>query len=128
MKIRIEDGLPYVTATITYRGREMTIEKGLLDTGSMGTVFSSDKVEKVHLLAEPTDEIRQIYGVGGREFVFTKKVDRLAVGDLRIQEFAIEVGAMSYGLDIEAIIGLDFLTQTGAVIDLSKLQVLPATY
>ena len=104
----------------------MTIEKALLDTGSMGTVLSSDKVEEVHLLAEPTDEIRQIHGVGGREFVFTKKVDRLAAGDLHIQEFAIEVGAMSYGFDVEATIGLDFRTQTGAVIDLSEPEILPA--
>ena len=31
------------------------------------------------------------------EFVFEKRIDSLIVGDLRVSDFAIEVGAMKYG-------------------------------
>ena len=34
----------------------------------------------------------------------------------------------SHGFDIEGIVGMDFLTQTRAVIDLSRLEIHPATF
>ena len=71
--------------------------------------------------------VHRIRGVGGTEFVFTKRVDRLSVGDLQVNDFQIEVGAMDYGFDIDGIIGMDFLTQVGAIIDLAKLEVYPAS-
>ncbi len=76
---------------------------------------------------EPHDLIHRIRGVGGAEFVFTKRVDNLALGELQIEDFEIEVGAMEYGFDIEGIVGMDFLTRVGAVIDLARLEMYPAT-
>ena len=43
-----------------------------------------------------------------------------------IEAFEIEVGAMDYRFEIEGILGMDFLTSVGAVIDLSRMQVLEA--
>lgn len=59
------------------------------------------------------------------EFVFTKRVDSLAVGQLQVNDFQVEVGAMDYGFDIDGIIGMDFLIQVGAIIDLAKLEMYP---
>ena len=97
----------------------------MLDTGSAGTIFSTDKVLALGLQYEPDDIVHRIRGVGGAEFVFTKRIDRLAVDELQVTEFDIEVGAMDYGLEIDGIIGMDFLTQVGAVIDLARLEIYP---
>ena len=59
--------------------------------------------------------------------MFTKRVDRLSVGDLQVNDFQIEVGAMDYGFDIDGIIGMDFLIQVGAIIDLAKLEIHPTS-
>ena len=45
------------------------------------------------------------------------------MGELALSDFEIEVGAMDYGFAIEGIIGLDFLRQVGAVINLAKLEI-----
>lgn len=123
MKIRIHDGLPYVTATLTYRGQQVVLGQVLLDTGSAGTIFSADKVLAVGLQLEPDDVIHRISGVGGAEFVFTKRVDGLALAELAVDNFEIEVGAMAYGFDIEGIVGMDFLRQVEASIDLARLEI-----
>lgn len=67
--------------------------------------------------------IRRIRGVGGTEFVFSKRVDELSVGDLSVSHFDIEVGAMDYGFDLDGIIGLDFLRAVRAKIDLGALTI-----
>ncbi len=123
MKIRLEDGLPYVTVLLTYRGQSLTLENVLIDTGSGGTIFSADKMLAVGIRLESEDIIHRIRGVGGAEFVFTKHVDHLAMGGIQADDFEIEVGAMEYGFGIEGIVGMDFLLQVGAVIDLAELEI-----
>ncbi len=125
MRIHLRDSLPYVTASLVHQGRQMSLRNVLLDTDSAGSVFSIDKVLTVGLTYEPHDEIHRIRGVGGAEFVFTKRVDHLAVGDLQVSGFPIEVGTMDYGFEIDGIIGMDFLARVGAVIDLAELEMYP---
>lgn len=123
MKIQLRGGLPYVTMSLTYRDQELILDNVLLDTGSVGTIFSTDKVLLIGLRYEADDIIHRIRGVGGAEFIFTKKVDLLSVGELEVNDFEIEVGGMNYGFEIDGIIGMDFLTQVGAVIDLARLEI-----
>ena len=75
---------------------------------------------------ELDDFVHRIRGVGGSEFVFTKRVDVLSVGDLKVEKFEIEIGAMNYGFDMDGIIGVDFLTKVGALNDLNHKELLPA--
>ncbi len=126
MKIRLRDGLPYVTASLAYQEQQLSFRNVLLDTGSAGAIFSTDKVLTIDLTYEPDDSVHRIRGIGGTEFVFTKRGDCLAVGELQVNDFQIEVGAMDYDFDIDGIIGMDFLIQVGAIIDLAKLEMYPA--
>jgi predicted aspartyl protease len=123
MNIRLGDGLPYVMVSITHHGQQLSLENVLLDTGSVGTIFPTDKVLAIGLQYEADDTVRRIRGIGGAEFVFAKKVDRLSLGELQVNNFEVEVGAMDYGFEIDGILGMDFLTQVGAVIDLAKLEI-----
>jgi len=123
MRIQVRDGLPSVTVTLLYRGQQLDLANVLLDTGSAGTLFAADQVLAVGLQYEADDLVQRIRGVGGAEFVFIKRIDRLSVGELQVSDFDIEVGAMDYGFAIDGIIGTDFLLQVGAVIDLSRLEI-----
>ena len=123
MKIRLRDGLPYIMASISHHGQQLTFENVLLDTGSVGTIFPTDKVLAIGLQYEADDTVHRIRGVGGAEFVFAKRVDHLSLGELQINDFEIEVGAMDYGFEIDGIVGMDFLTQVGAIIDLAKSEI-----
>jgi hypothetical protein len=123
MNIRLRGGLPFVSVVLEYQGQRLILENTLLDTGSAGTVFATDKLLTIGLQYEPEDTVRRIRGVGGAEFVFTKRIDSLVLGDLKAHGFEIEVGAMDYGFEIDGIIGMDVLTQVQAVIDLSLLEI-----
>ena len=123
MKITLRHGLPFVSVTIAYRDRQLQLANVLLDTGSAGTVFSADRVLPIGLLYEADDAVHRIRGVGGAEFVFSKRVDSLSLGELSVADFNIEVGAMDYGFELDGILGLDFLTRVGAVIDLAQMDV-----
>lgn len=126
MKIILTDGLPCVTASIAYRRNRLELNRVILDTGSSGSIFSADRLMEIGLNAEPEDEIHRVRGVGGSEFVFKKTVDCVSMGEIRIENCEIEVGAMDYGFDINGIIGMDLLTRIGAIIDLSRLEVVAA--
>ena len=123
MKIRLEGRLPFGTAILRYKGRSLTIDQVLVDTGSAGSVFSADVVDELGIEPVDNDIIRQIRGVGGSEFVYSKCVGELAFGDLALKDFEIQVGAMYYGFPINGIIGMDFLRATRAVVDLAALAV-----
>ena len=119
----MRDGLPYVTVTLLYGGRQLDLANVLSDTGSAGTLFAADQVVAAGLQYEADDPVQRIRVIGGAEFVFVKRIDRLSVGELQVSAFAIEVGAMNYGFAIDDIIGTDFLLQVGAAIDLSRLEI-----
>lgn len=123
MKVSLRGGLPFIQVEIHYQGQIARVENTLLDTGSMGSVFSADRLIAIGLSFSLEDNIRRICGVGGSEFVFTKRIEKLVLGDFEIPNVDIEVGAMDYGFEINGIIGMDILTNIGAIIDLSKQEI-----
>ncbi|WP_251628493.1 retropepsin-like aspartic protease [Niallia sp. MER TA 168] len=106
---------------LTYRGQSLWLKRVLVDTGSGGTIISTDLAESIGIIAEEDDMIYRISGVGGSEFVFSKRVDSIKIGEAEIRDFPLEVGAMNYGFDLDGIIGLDFLQQIKAIINIDKL-------
>lgn len=122
MKIRLGHGLAYVEATLSFRGRNLRVGDVILDTGSAGTIFSVDRLLERGIVPEGGDALQRIRGIGGTEFVFMKRLDHLSVGELEVPSFEVEVGAMAYGFPGEGVLGLDFLLQSGALIDLRQLE------
>jgi predicted aspartyl protease len=120
-KLMIEEGLLLTDIEVIYQGKSLWLKRVLVDTGSGGTILSSDLVEKIGIIGEAGDTIYRISGVGGSEFVFLKVIDTLKIGNLEVNDFTIEIGAMDYGFELDGIVGLDFLKEVGAIIDLDSL-------
>ena len=128
MKFVLQNGLPVIEARLTYKTQILALSHVLIDTGSAGSIFAADKAATIGISPDPQDAIYRIRGVGGSEFVFTRRIDSLAVGSLELHGFEIELGAMNYGFEIDGILGMDFLLGAHAVIDLYQLEILPAKY
>jgi len=64
--------------------------------------------------------IPNIRGVGGTEVVFIRETNFIKIGDKKIFQFEIEIGAMNYGFDINGILGMDFLIKYRACINIHK--------
>jgi hypothetical protein len=122
-QLSLKDDLPFTTVTISYRGTQLDIQYILVDTGSATTILAADIVASIHIVPLPEDILHTIRGVGGTEVVFTRHVDYLQVGGRRLTDFEIEVGGMDYGFEINGILGMDFLTRTGALINLREMSI-----
>jgi predicted aspartyl protease len=122
MQLLLKDELPFTTISIAYQSAALEIPDVLIDTGSASTVLSVDLLADVQIFPTPEDILHTIHGVGGSEVVFTRKVDYLQVGEHSITDFEIEVGGMDYGFSINGILGMDFLTRAGAIINLKELK------
>jgi predicted aspartyl protease len=121
MQLTLKDDLPFVTLNLVYRGATLVVPEVLVDTGSASTILSSNQVARVALIPEPADILHTVRGVGGSEAVFTRRVDRLQVDSHAVEHFEIEIGGMEYGFAINGILGMDYLMQVGAIINLSTL-------
>jgi Aspartyl protease len=122
MKLNVKGQLLFASVSVVHGGMVLEIDNVLIDTGSGGTVLGADKLAEIDVVPEPRDKLRRIAGVGGAEYVFEKKIDRLSVGELIVEGFTVEIGALEYGFQIDGIIGLDFLRTTRSLIDLAKLE------
>ncbi len=123
MQLLFRDNLPFLQVTIALHNTSITIGDVLMDTGSASTILAADVVASIGLTQAPEDMLHAIGGIGGTEFVYSRKVDYVQVGSRRLSDFTIEVGGMDYGFEINGILGMDFLTQTGAIINLRELQI-----
>lgn len=121
VKLDYRYGLPFCQVTLIYKGKSMSLDNVLLDTGSGGSVFKMDKVDELGITIEDDDTIDTILGVGGVEFVYKKNIDKINLGGIKMNDFTIEVGVMDYGFEINGILGMDFMKSTGIIIDLNKM-------
>ena len=120
-KLRIIDNLPFVELKVKYKEKEITLENAHIDTGSAKSILKGKLVEKIGIKPEPQDILGSYRGIGGSEYIYIKKVNTLAIGDLQVDDFKVDIGEMDYGFNIDAIVGMDFLQETGTIIDLKVL-------
>ena len=127
MQLTLRDGLLLVPVTIGHLGREIVVPDVVVDTGSATTLVSADVVAPVGIVPELDDVLHVVRGVGGAEVVFSRRVQRFAVGEHSVEGFEIEVGAIDGAFDINGILGVDFLLGAGAIINLRTLEILFAS-
>ena len=123
MELLLKGILPFLTVTIEYEGANLNAQNVLVDTESASTIFAADVVATIGIVPELTDMLQTIQGVGGMEVVFMRRVDGLQVEAHRLLNFDIEIGGMDYGFEINGILGMDFLMQTGAVINFRDMTI-----
>lgn len=115
--------MPFTTVTVAYQGITLDIPHVLVDTGSAATLLAADIVAAIGIVPLPNDPLYTIRGVGGSDVVFTRLIDRLQVGERSLTAFEVEVGGMDYGFEMNGILGMDFLTRAGAVLNLYEMTI-----
>jgi hypothetical protein len=62
---------------------------------------------------------------GGTEAVIERPIDALEIGELRASPFTIQIGLLDYQIQMNGIIGTDFLLASKAVLDFSTRSIHP---
>lgn len=116
-------GLPFVKIKIVFRGKELELNRVLIDTGSASTLLNADLVREIGIVPEENDVVDTIRGVGGVEYVYTKFLDAIHFDGQWVSQFQIEIGSMDYGLEIDGILGFDFMKTAGLVINAKEMTI-----
>ncbi|MNW51347.1 hypothetical protein D3C74_288310 [compost metagenome] len=124
MKITECYGLPFVTIAIEFRGQRLCLDKVLIDTGSASTLLNADIVRAIGIIPEKDDIVDTIRGVGGVEYVYTKNVNSISIGEAVTLDFQVEIGNMDYGMEMQGIIGFNLLKRIGAKIDVDAMEII----
>ena len=127
MRLTLRDSLPFATLVLVHRGQAKEVSDILVDTGSASTVIAAEVAAQIGIVPEPDDRLRALRGVGGREVVFTRRLDRVELGFAGVDDFEIEIAGMDYGFQISGILGMDFLRATRSILDLDQLEIRFAT-
>jgi predicted aspartyl protease len=122
VELRLERRLPFVHVAVEHNGGRLVLADVLVDTGSAGTVLRASLLANLGIRREPGEPTYTIRGVGGTEEVILRKIDLLTVGEMNVESLETEIAAMDYGFPIDGILGMDFLTSVGGVIDLGAMQ------
>jgi hypothetical protein len=74
MNIRFSEGLLFVSVTVEFQGKQVELHHCPLDTGSAGTIFSTDQLALIGVHYKPTDIVHQIHGVGVQNLCLPNKL------------------------------------------------------
>jgi len=120
MKLLIRNNLPFVTIKVAYRNLSIEIPNILLDTGSATTILNADIISSIGVKPEANDTTAQIVGIGGEESVYHKVIDYIELENKVLYNFKIDVGIVDNVFGIDGILGMDFLIEANAIIDLQR--------
>lgn len=125
MNIKLINGLPIISFKLHHSGKIVLLENVLLDTGCATTIFDTDSVEPIDL---NIDFIHgrsvRMYGVGGHsELCYQQVVSKLAIENLILDNFTIQLGITKESYGFDAILGIDVLTYFGLNIDFKNFKV-----
>ncbi len=123
MKLDFVNHLLEVEMTISYKGKKLTIDKLVIDTGAAHTLISSDIVDEIGIYFENGDPLVSSYGIGGEEYSFRKPVDFIKLGNYQILDMKLDFGNLD-DWGINGLIGLDILMRGKFIIDLEKLELI----
>lgn len=121
MKLYYDYGLPFAEIELFNGDKSIKLSKVLIDTGSATTIISTETAIFLGLGLQPDDELNLVRGVGGVETVYEKIVENITVDIAILKNFKIDVGAMQYGFEIDAIVGMDLLKQAKAIVNLGEM-------
>lgn len=121
MNLKLKYGLPFTDIVLTHKGKLLSFDNFLIDTGSASTIIAAEIALDLGLGPEPLDVIKKIRGIGGTEYVYEKHIDRIQLGTKKLTHFKVQIGDMDYGFDIKGIIGMDYLIKSKTIIDLENL-------
>lgn len=127
MRIDLIDNLLQTSMTIYYKGRSMTIDNLVIDTGAAHSLLSSDIASQIDIKFVNGDKLVRSFGIGGDDYSFRKQVDRIQLGSLVLNDVSIDFGIFHEDIDhINGLIGLDILKSGDMIIDLKQMKMYPA--
>ena len=120
--IVLKNGLLYASVVLELKGKTVTVDDVIIDTGAYHTIILTDYLTSMEAEFTAEDELVKASGYGGLQLSSVrKKIDKLSIGDISIENSKIDFGEIDPFERVNGLIGLDFLRNAGVIIDLVDL-------
>ncbi|MCR8636813.1 aspartyl protease family protein [Paenibacillus radicis (ex Xue et al. 2023)] len=125
MELRLENGLPIITFSLTYHEQTINMSNVLFDTGCASTIFDTDLVANIGLYLDMINgTAKRMYGVGGAsELCYEQMVESLQIGTIILPSFKLQLGMTREPYGFDGILGIDFMTTVGIRVDFKKMSI-----
>lgn len=122
-KLKFKDGLLYTSIKFFHEGKSKEIEDVIVDTGAFHTIIIPDYLEKMDVELSEDDQVVKASGYGGKVcYSVRKRIDKVQCGDISLKDLKIDFGEIDPQERVNGLLGLDFLKESGVVIDLVELE------
>ncbi len=125
MQIRIKNGLPVVSLTVSYERDSIPLENVLFDTGCAATVFDTDIIASIGIQIDFINGIaKRMYGIGGTsEACYEQLATDLIIDGIHFKTFKLQLGSIQEPYGFDGILGIDYMQQTGLKVDFEKMSI-----
>ena len=123
MNIIFQQQLLYTSIEITYKGKSKSIKNIIIDTRAAHSIISPDSVEDIGITSQIEDKLITMYGIGGAQYAYRKKIDNINFGNFSLDEYEMDFGLIDDEGKINGLLGLDILMKIGAILDLKNLKI-----
>lgn len=121
--LQVRNGLPVVSLTLEYQGRNVTVDNVILDTGAAESLIDREAVEELQIETDDNDIIVPMAGIGGRAYALRKRIDGLQFGSYCVESPYVDFSNMDEHPGVNGLLGFDILSDGKCVIDLESMEV-----
>ncbi|GBG11421.1 hypothetical protein B1748_29485 [Paenibacillus sp. MY03] len=125
MKIRIQNGLPIISLTLTRNDQSIVLNNVLFDTGCAATVFDTDALGAIGIYIDFINgRAKRMYGVGGTsEVCYEQQISELRIEQVILDNFSIQLGSIQEPYGFDGIVGIDFMMRSKCKVNFETLNV-----
>ncbi|WP_145414956.1 retropepsin-like aspartic protease [Paenibacillus xylanexedens] len=125
MELKLINGLPIISLTVTHNERSIVLNNILFDTGCAATVFDTDALETIGLHIDFINgKAKRMYGVGGTsEICYEQPVPDFFIGHIELADFPLQLGSIREPYGFDGIIGIDFMMRAKCKVDFESMSI-----
>ena len=125
MKIRLQNGLPIVSLTLTRNDQSIVLNNVLFDTGCAATVFDTDALAAKGIYIDFINgRAKRMYGVGGTsEVCYEQQISEFRIEEVILDDFSIQLGSIQEPYGFDGIVGIDFMIRAKCKVNFETMTI-----
>ncbi|WP_135557219.1 aspartyl protease family protein [Paenibacillus cymbidii] len=125
MNIRLHNGLPIVTLTLTLHDLKIKLPNVLFDTGCAATIFDTDLLAPIGIQIDFIHgKAKRMYGVGGTsEVCYEQIIPHLKIEHVQLETFPVQLGSVQEPYGFDGILGIDFMMKAKSKVDFETMRI-----
>jgi len=125
VKIKLQNGLPIVSLTLSRNDHSIVLHNVLFDTGCAATVFDTDALAAIGIHIDFINgRAKRMYGIGGTsEICYEQQISELRIEQVTLSDFSIQLGSIQEPYGFDGIVGIDFMMRTKCKVNFETMNI-----